>query len=128
MINTTDIQTKFIRRFIKKDKQDRYLGFLLNQKNRYKFLSELSHFKDFIAANFDLLNKTEKEILFNKIKNNKITNDCYIISDNHDFDNKTMDFKDAINNAVGYGFGVILIFGDADIVYYEGEDERLISK
>lgn len=43
---------------------------------------------------------------------------------------KTLNIHFALDETVGYGMATILVFGDADIVYYEGENasERLISK
>jgi hypothetical protein len=55
---------------------------------------------------------------------------CYVISENRNIDTKTMDIKDAIKETVGYGMGTILVFGEADMVLFEGEEinTRYISK
>ena len=65
------------------------------------------------------------------LKKNKISDQsCYIISENKEIDTKTLVTKDAIRETVGYGMGTILVFGDADIIYYECEtmNTRYISK
>lgn len=128
MINIEEIQTKFIHKYIRKEKQDRYLGFLSNPKNRNKFTEELCHFKDFNYGIFEVILKNEKEILLNRLKTIKTTDTCFVISNQTKYDNKILNIKDVFENIIGFGFDIILIFGNADVVYYEGEDERLISK
>lgn len=55
---------------------------------------------------------------------------CYVISENKNIDTKTLDIQQAISETVGYGMGTILVFGNADIIYYESEtiNTRYISK
>jgi len=111
-----------IKKFVKKDKQDRYLAFLSKGKTRTKFTNELYHFNDF---NWNLFreipgNENEGQAITLKVKNNKNISTCKVISADPNFDGKVMSVEEAIKNAIGIE-GTILIFGDADIVYYEGE-------
>lgn len=55
---------------------------------------------------------------------------CYVISENAGLDTKTLDTKEAISETVGYGMGTMLVFGDADVIYFEREtiNTRYISK
>jgi len=59
----------------------------------------------------------------------KKLNQCYIISENKQIDRQIMDAESALIETIGYGMGTILVFGDAEIVYYEGEErgDRWIS-
>jgi len=123
MINPQE-QT-LIKKFISKDKQDRYLAFLGKDQNRKKFTKELYHFKDF---NWELFreisgNETVWATIATRVNNNKNISTCSIISANSEYDGKIMAFDEAIKNIVGTE-GTILIFGDAEIVYYEGEPPK----
>ena len=114
-----------IKKFISKDKQDRYLGFLDQDKNRKKFTKELYHFKDF---NWELFreisgNETVWTTIAKRVDSNKNISTCSIISANSEYDGKIMSFDEALKNIVGIE-GTILIFGDAEIVYYEGEPPK----
>ena len=111
-----------IKKFVTKDKQERYLIFLSKDKTRNKFTDELYHFNDFNWKLFREIPGSENEgqIIALRVKSNKNISTCSVISADPDFDRKVMSVDDAINNAIGIE-GTILIFGDADIVYYEGE-------
>ncbi len=47
---------------------------------------------------------------------------CYIISENIELDTKRLDISQAIDATLGYDMGTILVFGDADIILYQGEE------
>ena len=124
------IEELFIRKFIIKDKQERYLGFIEKEKTRNKFTRELSHFKDFKWDLFREISgsENEREAIKAKIKKNIKISTCYVISGYSQFDKKIISTLEAIENIVGND-STILIFGNAEIVYYEAEafDGRYIS-
>jgi hypothetical protein len=119
------IEQILINKFIVKEKQNRYLKFLSKENTRRKFTKELYHFSDF---NWKLFRKipgseNERETITSKLKGKKNVSSCYIISDDSKFDGKIFSVEYAITNVVGIE-GTILIFGDAEIVYYEGEQRH----
>jgi hypothetical protein len=118
----TQQERALINKFITKDKQERYLTFLAKDKTRNKFLDELYHFNDFNWKLFREIpgNENEGQIVALKVKSNKNITTCLVISTDHEYDGKFMSVDEAIENVIGIE-GTILIFGDADIVYYEGE-------
>lgn len=122
------IEETLIKRFIIKDKQDRYLGFVAQERTRNKFTRELYHFKDFKWNLFREIPGSENERATILSKINKNIKYCYSISANNNLDGKRYAVSDAIDNIVGQE-GTILIFGDVEIVYYEAEamDGRFIS-
>ena len=74
-------EESFVRRFVAKDKQQRYIGFLLTDKTRHKFIEQLYHFKHLYWKLFgeiqgnenerhhlDKNNKKEALVLFQKAK------------------------------------------------------------
>jgi len=41
---------------------------------------------------------------------------------NRRIDARFLDVENAINDTVGYGMGTLLVFGSAEVIYYEGEE------
>ena len=119
-----------IKDFVIKGKQDRYLTFLANAKTRKKFTRELYHFNDFNWKLFREIPGSEigRETIIRDIKSRKHISTCHVISANSEYDGKVMAVGEAIENAIGIE-GTILIFGNAGVVYYEGEapNRRYIS-
>lgn len=131
MTQNIDLEIKVIKRFFDKVKQDRYIQFVSSPKNRHKFISDLSHFNFFQWDKFEPVEGIEEQVILNALKENGVADrTCYVISENTDLDAKTLDTKKAINATVGYGLGTILVFGDADVIYFESEtmNTRYISK
>jgi hypothetical protein len=80
---------------------------------------------------FDKVNGNETEIIMTTLQKSKVLDlNCYVISENKEIDTKVLETKSAISQIVGYGMGTILVFGNADIIYYEGDkmNARYISK
>jgi hypothetical protein len=123
------LETKVIQKYVAKDKQSRYIQFVSSEKNRDKFISELPHFTHF---KWELLEEVHKEEAQEIQKRLKVLNikrtDCYVISENPDIDQKTLSFDEALA-AIG-GMATLLVFGDVDMIYFEGEPpkNRFISK
>jgi hypothetical protein len=125
-----DIEKKVIERFIVKTKRERYLAFIENDKTRGKFISELAHFRDFIQEQFDEISGDEKKVIMDRIKGLGNIKECYLISENSELDRKRLDIDTALSKTIGYGMGTLIVFGDAEIVFYEAEgpSDRWISK
>ncbi|HVA98355.1 MAG TPA: hypothetical protein VNG53_05630 [Bacteroidia bacterium] len=111
-----------VKKFVVKDKQDRYLAFLSKEKTRKKFTEALYHFNDFNWKLFREIPGSENEgqTISLKVKSAKNISTCSVISADPNLDGNVLSVDEAIKNAIGIE-GTILIFGDADIVYYEGE-------
>jgi hypothetical protein len=129
-MTSTDLEIKVIERFVIKPKRDRYLTFIKNNKTRDKFLKELAHFKGLRQDLFEELKSDERKKIMEKLNRLRNIKDCYIISENSKLDNKRLDIETALNEIIGHGMGTIVVFGNVEIVYYEGEgpSERYISK
>ena len=112
----------FIKKFVVKDKQDRYLTLPEKGKIRKMFIAMLYNFNNFNWQLFREIpgNESKKNTIANKVKSRKNLSTCFIISTDSDYDGKTILVDGAIENVVGIE-GSILIFGDAEITYYEGE-------
>jgi len=126
----TEIESKTIQKFVRKDKRDRYLAFISKTKTRDKFVSELAHFSDFEPSFFYKVYGDIRQVIQTRIKTFKNQTDCYAISENREIDGQRIAIKTALDKTIGYGMGTILVFGDIDLVYFEGEEpnDRLISR
>ena len=125
-----ELEVKIIERFIKKAKKDRYLTFIKSGKSRIKFIKELAHFHDLRDDLFEEVIGDVYKTIISRVNNlNRIT-DCYLISESSALDQKRFDINTALRETIGSGMGTLIVFGDAEIVYYEGEgpSDRLISK
>jgi hypothetical protein len=117
-----ELEQTFIKKFVEEDKQERYLGFLANEKTRLKFTSELNYFKNLNWKLFREIsgNESETAAILAKVKDKKNILKCYAISNRPRFDGKLFSIDEAVQNVVGEE-ETILIFGNAEVVYYEGE-------
>ncbi|MDQ4141076.1 MAG: hypothetical protein M3142_11195 [Bacteroidota bacterium] len=124
-----ELEAKVIKRFIINKKQDRYLTFVQAEKTRKKFIEELSHFSTQLKG-FEEIKGNEWKVLEEKLKNLGNPTDCYVISENREIDAKRLNVELALRKSIGYGSGTLLVFGNANMVYYEGEgpSDRWISK
>lgn len=69
MTNNPELETKIIRRFIIKAKQDRYIGFIGDIRNRGKFISYLTHFsKNLNQELFDEIKGDERQVIADQVK------------------------------------------------------------
>jgi hypothetical protein len=52
-----------------------------------------------------------------------------LISENSELDRKRFDIDTALSITIGYGMETLIVFGDAEIVFYEaeGQNDRWIS-
>jgi hypothetical protein len=127
---STQLEIAVIKKFVTKDKQARYIQFVSSDKTRKKFLNVLSHFRDF---NWNLLEElsSEHDILDKLQRLNFKVNDCYVISEDSEIDQKIISIEKVLNKIGGYrDYATILVFGNADMIYFEGEPphNRYISK
>jgi hypothetical protein len=131
MTQNADLEIKVIKKFVDKSKQNRYIQFVSSSKNRHKFISDLSHFNFFKWDLFEAVKGNEEQTIIQALQKNAVADKtCYVISENNNIDTKTLDTKEAISETVGYGMGTILVFGDADMIYFESEtmNTRYMSK
>jgi hypothetical protein len=127
-----NLETKVIRKFVLKEKQERYLTFIQKDKTRYKFLNDLYHPTFFRVDLFKQISGQHESDEIKEVIQQLNVSDCYIISTNRDIDGKRMDTDRALKEALSdwADRGTLLIFGDAEIVYreHEGPKDRWISR
>ena len=125
------LERKLIEEFVAKKKRARYIAFIERESSRKTFLDELYHFKDFDWNLFEEIrgNQNERDAIRQTLIDKKNISSCYVISTNKTFDGKPFTVSDGIDQIVGVE-GTIIIFGETEVVYYEGEapHNRFISK
>jgi hypothetical protein len=119
------LEIRVIEKFFKKERQDRYIGFISSDKNRQKFIRELSHLRDLQWNLFEEVSSIE----LGQIENQKFKKCCYVISEDASVDQTFIDFSE-INKLTDSGNAFILVFGESEQLYYEGEPpfNRYMSK
>lgn len=119
------LEIRVIEKFFKKEKQDRYIGFVSSDKNRQKFIRELSHLRDLQWNLFDEVSSFNPKQI-QRLESNQA---CYVISEDASVD-KTFIAVDKIHELTDSGNAFILVFGEAELLYYEGEPpfNRYMSK
>jgi hypothetical protein len=126
----TQLEIEVIEKFVRKEKQSRYKQFISSDKNRRKFVRELSHFKDFKLEMFEEIKDNQGDIILRQLKLIKgDRNNCYVISENAVIDQKQLSIEEAIS-FLDSDLATILVFGKAEMIYYEGEspNNKFISK
>lgn len=115
-----NIESKVIQNFIVKNKRDRYLNFIQKPKTRKKFTNELAHFSSQLD-DFEEITGDERQIIYDRLQTINQTDNCYVISENSEIDGQRMKIDRALTETIGFGMGTLIVFGDADLVFYEGE-------
>jgi hypothetical protein len=117
-----------VKAFVRSNRQERYLKFLSNPKQRYRFTAELSHFKALdpkcrvtIPANQENPSRVA-ELLATLGAGPK----CWVISENRELDSRELDLREALNETIGRGMGTIISCVPGTLGYFEDEDGRYI--
>jgi hypothetical protein len=123
------LEIEVIKKFVTKEKQSRYIQFVSSERTRSRFVYELPHFNAFKWEQLDEVHKDEAHEIQKRLTAFNIkSKECYVISENPDIDQKILAFDEALKE-IG-SMATILVFGDARLIYYEGEPpkNRYISK
>jgi hypothetical protein len=122
-LTNQELEILTINRYFKKDKAKRYVDFVLKDKTRAKFISELAHLHDLEYSKFQKVERDEKASIRSIIDKRKLTK-CYVISEDKRIDRQFLEIELALERTIGYCMGTILVFGNAEVIYYEGEEPK----
>lgn len=122
-------ETKTIRAFVLKEKQDRLLLLLGDSKRRIEGLNRLNHSGDldprytqWLPSNTDIAALLRKD---------GCPKEVYVISGAEQIDAKTLPLEDALQQVTWHGFGSILSCIPGKLAYYydeEGGSRALLKK
>ncbi|WP_303312277.1 hypothetical protein [Hymenobacter sp. BT730] len=115
------LETVFINKYVVSNKCQRYLSFIEKPKRRGEFLNMLYHGQDFEYSKLRRANAFYKEDILKQVARLSKAPNCYIISVDKKLDGKEMSVAMALDQIGPYAEGIVLIFGECDIVYYCGE-------
>jgi hypothetical protein len=128
-MNRQELQVEilFIENFCASNKKTRLLNLISSQKGRKKFLSTMYRLNFLDFSKFEKLTESESERIL--LATHAFT-DCYLISDDVGNDKIRIEKEEAIKKVVCSDTTTLMIFGNAEIVYCEGEglNNRWISK
>jgi hypothetical protein len=128
-----------IRAFVQRNKQERFLGFLANPKNRKKFTESLAHFHWFdprfappIPWRRDPKLKLWEghvqgiENIYRLLKSKGAGPSCWVISEDPEMDGRELDLRAALEHVNGRQIGTVLSCVPGKLAYFDGEDETLL--
>lgn len=138
-LQAADHEQGAIRAFVLRDKQERFLDFLANPKNRKKFTESLAHFRWFdqrfatpIVWNVDpKLKLWERHVqgienIYRLLRSKGAGLTCWVISEDSEIDGREMNLRVALEHVSGREIGTILSCVPGKLAYFEGEDESLL--
>lgn len=126
-----EIEKSFVKRFIKKTKQDRLLFELSGKKRQHgieRFCHNTEDLIDTKRIAYSGNNLFLDEIL-RIIKQYKVPESCYIIACQKELDKKHVSFEDALGLVLGNGMAAIIICNDFAVIeteQYSGTPFRYI--
>jgi hypothetical protein len=128
-----------IKSFVVRTKQERFLSFLSNPKNREKFTRELPHFGWFdqrfvtqvpwrVDANVGLWERHSQGIanISRLLRSKGAGQRCWVISEDPKIDGQELDLDRALGEVMGRGMGTILSCVPGRLALFEGEGESLL--
>jgi hypothetical protein len=139
LVSATEYEQATIRAFFLRDKQERFLSFLANPKNRRKLTKELAHFRWFdprfatpvswkVDPTLKLWDRHVQGIenIVRLMRSRGAGQTCFVISEDDKLDGREIDLNAALETISGSGMGTILSFVPGKLAYFEGEDDRLL--
>ncbi len=114
-----EIETTFVRNFIKPHRRERWLTCLATTKNRSKFLDGLNHCQDFDdrrIRNARTINQMQ-EIL----RKHACEGECYILSSDTKLDGRLVKLDAAVDMIKASGWGAVVVFCQGSFAYYIDE-------
>lgn len=138
-MQSTGHEAAVIRAFVQRNKQERFLGFLANPKNRKKFTESLSHFRWFdqrfsAPLNWEVDPKLTLwgrhvsgiENIYRLLKSKGAGPTCWAMSEDSVIDGTELDLREALEHVRGRQIGTILSCVPGRLAYFESEDEALL--
>jgi hypothetical protein len=128
-----DYEEALVRAFLISAKQQRWLDLLAKPKRRLDVLKALAHFSD-LDPRYSLSIPAAKQSttgILELLRAHRAPVDCHLLSENTEFDQRTMPLADALNTVVGMGFGTLIPCVPGRLGYYEGEepgDRRILVR
>ena len=114
----------FVKAFIVRTKQERYLELLSKPKRRKAVLDSLAHFKD-LDPRFEVPippSAHSPSGIERFLRSRGAPSECYLISEDAALDGRAVALSEALSSIVGRGMGTLLSCIPGRLGYYEGEE------
>ena len=122
-----EAEKSFVKRFIKKEKQDRLL-FELSGKKRQHGIERFCHNAEDMIDTERIVysgNSLFPDEILKITKQYKVPESCYIIAYQKELDKKYVSFEDALGLVLGNGMAAIIICNDFAVIETEQYSEML---
>jgi hypothetical protein len=121
-------EKRFVRRYIHKPRQERYLAFIDDEKRRPKILNRLSHTLDYDDRKATDLDKQQQtsDGLLSLLRAQNVSPTCYFMADSNDLDGSEFDLETGVDELLFSEFGAVLICPPKPIALYKPEDVRIL--
>jgi hypothetical protein len=139
VLQAADHEAAVVRAFVQQDKQERFLGFLANPRNRKKFTDSLSHFRWFdqrfaapiprkVDPKLNLWDRHTQGIenIHRLLKSKGAGLTCWVVSEDPEIDGRELELRAALEHVNGRQIGTILSCVPGKLAYFESEDEILL--
>lgn len=114
----------FIRAFVVPEKRVRFATFVASPKRRRDFTRTLAHFLDRDRRWMTVIPPDQQtcRAISSLLRANGAGDTCFVISENSDFDGRSLPLDEALELVVDTNSGSILSCVPGRLAYYEGEE------
>jgi hypothetical protein len=119
-------EREFVKAFVPRERQERWLESLPNPKRRQKITSQLAHNAVFRSDRIVAIEPRQQhpKLIAELLTRNNAPELCYVISESEELDGREMRLIDALKAIVGYGMGSIVSCIPGRLAYYEAEGPK----
>ncbi len=116
-------EAAFVKAFIVKDKQERYLQLLASPKRRREILDRFNHNLDFDPKYASVVPKELWTVdqLAHLLKARGAGETCHVIADSLDCDDQDLPLRDALAEVIAHDFGSVLCCVPGQLALYKAE-------
>ncbi len=125
-MTATDHEREFVKAFVPRERQARWLEALESSKRREKFVSRLAHNAVFRSDRIIGIEPRHQhpEVIEKLLRTKNAPEMCHLISESRALDGHEMRLIDALRKVVGYGMGTIISCIPGRLAYYEAEGPK----
>lgn len=116
-------EAAFVKAFIVKDKQERYLQFLANPKRRREILDRFNHVLDFDPKFATLVPKEVRtaDKLTQLLRKRGAAETCHVMADSLALDGEDLPLREALVQVIAHDFGSVLCCLPDRLAFHKAE-------
>ena len=116
-------EERFVRAYIAKTRQNRYLTFLKGKKRQH-ILNRLNHSLDLDDRKAEVLDKRHRSAsaLTGLLRDQRVADTCFLIADGSEYDGCELPLDQGVDALLNNFFGAVLICPPKPIALYKTED------